>query len=123
MSYSPHRKFWKKTGIVTGGQYNSSQGCKPYPIPKCSHHVEGRYQECDSIVSTPECTTQCDTDYNSDYSDDKLKGANYYFLPRNETIIKAELYARGPVEAGFKVYTDFLTYKEGNLFIVWSNRR
>eukprot|EP00800_Vazella_pourtalesii_P005709 TRINITY_DN1678_c0_g1_i1.p1 TRINITY_DN1678_c0_g1~~TRINITY_DN1678_c0_g1_i1.p1 ORF type:complete len:213 (-),score=46.01 TRINITY_DN1678_c0_g1_i1:99-737(-) len=106
-------KFWKKIGIVTGGQYNTSQGCKPYPIPKCSHHVQGRYQECGSIVSTPECTTECESHYDSYYWDDKFTGTEFYYLPRNETIIKAELYMRGPVEAAFKVYTDFLTYKEG----------
>ena len=112
--YPPIRKFWKKIGIVTGGQYNTSQGCKPYPIPKCSHHVQGRYQECGSIVSTPECTTECESHYDSYYWDDKFTGTEFYYLPRNETIIKAELYMRGPVEAAFKVYTDFLTYKEGN---------
>lgn len=30
-----------RSGISTGGQYNSSEGCKPYTITKCDHHVTG----------------------------------------------------------------------------------
>jgi hypothetical protein len=29
--------YYKSTGIVTGGNYNSSQGCQPYTIPICDH--------------------------------------------------------------------------------------
>ena len=25
------------TGVVTGGHYNSSQGCRPYEIKPCEH--------------------------------------------------------------------------------------
>ncbi|KAI6648853.1 Cathepsin B [Oopsacas minuta] len=106
-------RYWYKTGIVTGGSYNSFRGCRPYPIAKCSHHVEGQYPACGDIVSTPECVTECREGYTTDYSDDKHKGSKYYYVPKNVSSIMSEIYQRGPVEAAFKVYTDFLTYKSG----------
>jgi cathepsin B len=28
---------YKLTGLVTGGNYNTSQGCEPYTLPECDH--------------------------------------------------------------------------------------
>ncbi len=30
-------EFYKYTGIVTGGNYNTSEGCLPYEIEACDH--------------------------------------------------------------------------------------
>lgn len=51
-----YRSYWVRSGISTGGQYNSKEGCKPYSIAKCDHHVTGNFiadyciytQLCDS---------------------------------------------------------------------------
>ena len=104
-------------GLVTGGSYNSSEGCLPYPISMCSHHTDGDYPKCGDIVSTPECKKDCEDGYSTNYWDDKHYGSSYYMLPKNETAIKMEIYARGPVEAAFRVYSDFLTYKSGAVTI------
>lgn len=32
-------EYFKHTGIVTGGNYNSNEGCQPYSIASCDHHV------------------------------------------------------------------------------------
>jgi cathepsin B len=29
--------YFKKTGLVTGGNYESNQGCRPYTIAACDH--------------------------------------------------------------------------------------
>jgi hypothetical protein len=30
-------EYYKSDGLVTGGNYNSKQGCEPYTIPSCDH--------------------------------------------------------------------------------------
>lgn len=34
-------EHFAKTGLVTGGNFNTGEGCEPYTIPSCSHHVNG----------------------------------------------------------------------------------
>jgi len=29
--------YYKSTGLVTGGNYNSKEGCEPYTIKACDH--------------------------------------------------------------------------------------
>merc|ERR1711936_1092874 len=31
--------FWSRKGLVSGGQYGTHQGCQPYEIEPCEHHV------------------------------------------------------------------------------------
>ncbi len=31
-------EYFAHTGLVTGGNYNSNQGCRPYSIASCEHH-------------------------------------------------------------------------------------
>ena len=31
--------FWARKGLVSGGQYGTKQGCQPYAIEPCEHHV------------------------------------------------------------------------------------
>lgn len=30
-------EYYKEVGLVTGGNYNTKQGCEPYTIPACDH--------------------------------------------------------------------------------------
>mgnify|MGYP002877304571 CR=1 FL=1 len=57
-------EYFKNQGIVTGGQYHSNEGCQPYTIPKCDHHVSGQYQPCSDILPTPGCKRSCIQGYN-----------------------------------------------------------
>ncbi|GFR79707.1 cathepsin B [Elysia marginata] len=105
--------FYQKEGIVSGGQYNSSEGCQPYQIPACDHHVVGRIQPCTKkLKPTPKCQTTCEPEYNKTVADDKHYGDRIYWI-RGELNIMRELIYNGPVEASFKVHSDFLHYKSG----------
>ena len=58
---SLYRNYWVQYGLVTGGQYNSHQGCEPYEIAACDHHVVGKLKPCSkSIEPTPPCTRKCE---------------------------------------------------------------
>ena len=46
-------------GIVTGGPYHSGQGCQPYQIPSCDHHVPHSKNPCKGELPTPKCEHTC----------------------------------------------------------------
>ncbi|KAL7673280.1 hypothetical protein ACOME3_008146 [Neoechinorhynchus agilis] len=108
-------KYYGKHGIVSGGNYNSYQGCQPYSIQPCEHHTIGPFSPCGNIVSTPTCKSDCTNPYYSrGYADD------FFFAnstsPQTacmEQDIQRAILTGGPVEAAFLVYEDFLNYKEG----------
>ncbi|XP_022101486.1 cathepsin B-like [Acanthaster planci] len=106
-------RYFKRTGIVTGGPYNSSKGCQPYKIPACDHHVVGRLKPCTGDDPTPKCVHKCIPSYNISYKDDLHFGENAYSIPNNVSLIQAEIMTFGPVEAAFTVYSDFPPYKSG----------
>lgn len=105
--------YYQSTGLVTGGQYNSHQGCRPYSIAACSHHVNGTLPPCSGDSPTPKCVNQCEAGYKVSYDKDKHYGVSTYSVNSNEDQIKAELMNNGPIEAAFTVYSDFPTYKSG----------
>lgn len=106
-------EYFKDNGIVTGGQYNSSQGCQPYKIPACDHHVPGHLKPCGKdITPTPSCSHECEKGYKIHYSRDKHYGKSSYSV-EGESKIMTELYENGPVEAAFTVYADFVQYRSG----------
>ncbi|XP_076457002.1 cathepsin B-like [Babylonia areolata] len=104
--------YFDKDGVVTGGQYNSKQGCQPYLIPACDHHVVGKLSPCKGDAKTPRCEKKCEAGYNVTFKEDKHYGQRSYMV-RGEQNIMQELYTKGPVEAAFTVYSDFPQYKSG----------
>jgi len=106
-------QHFQSVGIVTGGPYNSSQGCQPYSIPNCDHHTTGQYKPCGDIVPTPACHRSCEAGYANTYTEDKHFGSTSYSIPSNADKIATEIMTNGPVEAAFSVYSDFLSYKSG----------
>ena len=52
-------RFFENTGVVTSGQYGSEQGCQPYEIKPCEHHITGHLKPCSGSESTPTCRYQC----------------------------------------------------------------
>lgn len=106
-------EYYKHFGIVSGGNYNSSQGCRPYEIAPCEHHVPGNRMPCSGDSKTPKCTKSCETNYNVPYKKDKRYAKHVYSVSGGEDHIKAELYKNGPVEGAFTVYSDLLAYKDG----------
>ncbi|XP_023332294.1 cathepsin B isoform X2 [Eurytemora carolleeae] len=106
--------YWTKKGLVTGGTYGSDQGCQPYQIQPCEHHVNGTRLPCSEGGSTPKCHKFCENkDYKVDYNKDKSFGASSYSIKRDVKQIQLELMNNGPVEAAFTVFEDFPNYKSG----------
>lgn len=99
---------WVSKGLVSGGNYNSHEGCKPYSFPPCANHLKN----CTDFKPTPACTKSCEKGYKQSYKKDKKRGSSYYYIETEKTIM-AELYTNGPVEASFNVYEDFADYKGG----------
>lgn len=105
-------EFYKNKGIVTGGQYGSKEGCQPYSLPSCEHHVPGSKPPCSGDSDTPKCVKTCEPSYNNTYNDDKHHGMSVYGVSGTDNIMQ-EIMTNGPVEAAFTVYADFPTYKSG----------
>lgn len=105
-------RYWEETGLVTGGQYGSNQGCQPYKIKSCDHHVVGKKPPCKGDGPTPKCEKKCRVGYNVTYPNDKHYAMSSYAV-RGEKQIQTEIMTNGPVEGAFSVYKDFLTYKTG----------
>jgi cathepsin B len=106
--------FFQDTGIVTGGLYNSQQGCRPYSIEACEHHINGSRPPCKKELDpTPKCVHKCEASYKVTYNKDKHFGTTVYSVDSDETQIMTELMKHGPIEAAFTVYDDFPLYKSG----------
>ncbi|XP_050437997.1 cathepsin B-like isoform X7 [Adelges cooleyi] len=107
-------EHFSTNGIVTGGGYDSKQGCLPYFVPPCLHDVPAEQE--DSCRSQPmesyhRCTKKCYGNTTIDYKEDHRYTINAYFLRPDS--IQEEVLVYGPVEASFKVYDDFINYKSG----------
>ncbi|XP_022101477.1 cathepsin B-like isoform X2 [Acanthaster planci] len=110
--------YWVQAGIVTGGGFESSQGCQPYTFQPCRHVSEGSAEEdsaptCAPMVQTPECQTECRKGYNKSYSEDLHFGKSAYAVMNNVLQIEEEIMHFGPVEASMDIFEDFLSYKSG----------
>jgi cathepsin B len=106
-------EWYVRTGIVTGGNYNSSEGCQPYSIPACDHHVNGTLPPCQGEQPTPKCHRTCRSGYSTPYKQDKHFGKKAYSIGSDPAQIQQEIMTNGPVEGAFTVYSDFLSYKSG----------
>eukprot|EP00455_Lapot_gusevi_P026684 TRINITY_DN2813_c0_g1_i2.p2 TRINITY_DN2813_c0_g1~~TRINITY_DN2813_c0_g1_i2.p2 ORF type:complete len:321 (+),score=89.51 TRINITY_DN2813_c0_g1_i2:73-1035(+) len=103
--------YWVNHGLVTGGNYNSNQGCAPYTIAACDHHVNGTLPPCSGDSDTPQCTSTCINGL--DWNSDKHFGASSYAVDSDVQQIQSEIMMNGPVEGAFTVYADFPSYKSG----------
>ncbi|MFH4973438.1 hypothetical protein AB6A40_000147 [Gnathostoma spinigerum] len=125
---------WKLQGIVSGGNYGSFEGCKPYMMPPdCGTPCSLKYY---ARQKTPECIRKCQYLYDKEYMNDITKGATAYWVyaegGSSDTkpavkgliervlpgvspaeILKKELYFYGPLLACFTVNEDFQHYGSG----------
>ncbi|CAG9824790.1 unnamed protein product [Phaedon cochleariae] len=108
-------RYWRRTGIVTGGPYNSTTGCKAYSLPPCEHYgTTGGLPQCPSEgYYTPDCVGSCDKGYTLSYNDSKTYAAQAYTIIGNVEQIQLEILRNGPVAAIFTMNSDFLNYKSG----------
>lgn len=108
--------YFQQTGLVTGGDYDSGEGCQPYTLPACEHHTQGPRKQCSDYgdLPTPLCKNKCtNKNYTTPFKQDHHKIKSMYYLSKNVTQIMQEIYTNGPVETGFTVYEDFLSYQSG----------
>ncbi|XP_060802905.1 cathepsin B-like [Amyelois transitella] len=103
-------QYWHTDGIVSGGNYNSEQGCKPYEIPECVHGYDDG-ANCTGYGSLY-CDQKCRDGYDVSYEQDKKYGLKPYAVSQ-EDHIKADLYVNGPLEVGFIACPDLYHYKSG----------
>lgn len=73
----------------------------------------GQYNPCGKEMKTPSCSKECIEGYPKTYEQDKHYGKTSYHVSERVEEIQTEIYKNGPVEGGFSVYSDFLTYKSG----------
>jgi len=108
--------YWNTEGLVTGGPYDSNQGCYPYQVDACDHHVNGTLPPCGDEGPTPSCNETCGD--GADWKSDKHFGKSLYGVSSDVAAIQTEIMTNGPVEGSFTVYADFLTYKSGVYYYV-----
>jgi len=107
-------QYWNHIGIVSGGSFNSTEGCRPYEIEPCEHHVSGPRPSCTGEEGpTPRCKRSCQDGYNHMYNEDRHRAREVYSLSSDENEIQHDIRTHGPVEGAFTVYEDFLHYKSG----------
>ncbi|CAN8001239.1 unnamed protein product [Ixodes hexagonus] len=106
-------QYWKDSGLVSGGLYGTPDGCKPYSLPPCEHHIKGPLPNCTGTVDTPKCLHLCRKGYGKNYDADKHFARKVYSISMDEKQIRTEIFKHGPVEADFSVYADFVNYKSG----------
>lgn len=69
-------QYWMNNGLVSGGPYNTSRGCKSYTIPaKCK--AGGELQPFCKKKATPKCEAKCDKS-NIVYNNDKTYAKSAY---------------------------------------------
>ncbi|KAK9694078.1 Papain family cysteine protease [Popillia japonica] len=106
--------YWVRKGLVSGGRFGSNQGCRPYEIAPCEHHVNGTRPACSGDDNkTPKCHKECESSYPIPYKQDLHYGKKSYSLRNNVAQIQTEIMINGPVEGAFTVYEDLLHYKTG----------
>jgi len=109
-------QYWQDTGIV-------EEGCYPYPFKSCDHHLNNTKNPCPSQeYPSATCPEQCDNSWNGpQWTTDRHKAANVYTIDDGESAIMQEIFTNGPVETGFTVYEDFLSYKSGVYQYTWGD--
>ncbi|XP_038052351.1 cathepsin B-like cysteine proteinase 3 [Patiria miniata] len=106
-------RYWVQHGLVSGGGFNTSSGCRPYAYKPCDHYEKGSYGPCQARPSSAVCHESCIAGYPVHYTADKRKGATYYRTGTDETDIQREIMDNGPVNADMTLYEDFFTYRSG----------
>jgi len=109
-------QYYQDTGIV-------EEGCWKYPLKSCDHHLNNSGNPCPGDeYNSPPCQNKCDADWNGlAWSKDVHKASKVYNIDGGETAIMQEIYDNGPVETGFTVFEDFLSYQGGVYKYTWGD--
>eukprot|EP00339_Tiarina_fusa_P022969 CAMPEP_0117018596 /NCGR_PEP_ID=MMETSP0472-20121206/14363_1 /TAXON_ID=693140 ORGANISM="Tiarina fusus, Strain LIS" /NCGR_SAMPLE_ID=MMETSP0472 /ASSEMBLY_ACC=CAM_ASM_000603 /LENGTH=350 /DNA_ID=CAMNT_0004723297 /DNA_START=8 /DNA_END=1060 /DNA_ORIENTATION=+ len=108
-------------GIVSGGAHaadpTAADGCWPYALPSCAHHVQpppgSGMSNCTGDASTEACQSSCpNSKYTTPFAQDKHKCKTSYSLPSVQDM-QQSIMEKGTITVAFTVYENFLTYKSG----------
>jgi len=107
-------KWFKNTGVVSGGDFGDNKFCYDYTMPQCNHHVTNpSHKNCEDIKQVaPKCQKSCSSNKSIAYKSDKHQAKSSYGF-RSVEDIKSDIMKYGTVTAAFTVYEDFPTYKSG----------
>uniref|UniRef100_A0A2S2Q1R6 Cathepsin B n=1 Tax=Sipha flava TaxID=143950 RepID=A0A2S2Q1R6_9HEMI len=107
-------EYFRRHGLVTGGDYQSDEGCQPYRVAPCPIDEYGN-NTCSGqpMERNHRCTRTCYGNQDLDFQDDHRFTRDAYYLTYGT--IQKDVLAYGPIEASFEVYDDFLSYKSGNV--------
>ncbi|XP_050438021.1 cathepsin B-like [Adelges cooleyi] len=105
--------YFHRNGIVTGGNYNTTQGCQPYQVPPCVEDKTG-HNTCENqpIEKNHKCQNICYGDTGIKFKKDHRYTRNTYYLSSPKSM-QQDVLAYGPIETSFHVFDDFLSYKSG----------
>ncbi|KAK7584068.1 hypothetical protein V9T40_005031 [Parthenolecanium corni] len=104
-------RYLMTDGIVTGGSYQSKEGCKPYTIYPIRGYGQLPPQNIMGYMSAGICERKCQEEYAKDLLSDLYYAECIYSLRRNTHM--RDIYNNGPVIATVKVYEDFMYYRSG----------
>lgn len=101
-------RYFTEHGSVTGGNYNSLEGCQPYTYPPCS----GNNSCGGEPEKTHKCQKKCYGNTSISYKNDRKYVKRLQFDLEYENI-QNDIITYGPIESSFEVYDDFISYKSG----------
>lgn len=106
--------FYRRHGFVSGGEYNSNQGCQPYTIPPCkliNEKPPGHSCTTFNREETPTCEKKCNNpNYYTSFRADIYRGKYYKVSPY---MAMKEIFDNGPITTQFYMYRDLVDYKSG----------
>merc|ERR1712113_381694 len=110
---SSANQWFASKGVVTGGEYGTSDGCLPYVCPPCEKGLYPPDCPTDACSSLLKRTRTCSNpSYAHSYADDKTKAAGAFSV-QSVGRIQHALMTTGPLAVAFSVYADFPTYRSG----------
>ncbi|XP_065203675.1 cathepsin B-like [Planococcus citri] len=93
-------QYIQNNGLITGGDYGSNEGCRPYSIPP-------NQRNSPSDARTPRCgTNKCSDKF-------KARSSSTSKIESNEYAMRKEIFKNGPITTGFRVCKSFTFYKSG----------
>jgi len=102
--------YWKTNGVVTGGHYDVTDGCSPYPVLPYLRYP------ADKFPPMPVCDNLCVNNlFNGNYMDDKHRGETFGSIS-GEVNMQNALYQYGPIVASFMVYEDFQKHYDNGIY-------
>jgi cathepsin B len=109
-------EYWQSRGLP-------EEGCWPYPLASCDHHLNNSGNPCPSDeYPSPSCAKKCSSTWSGPaWSADLHKASNVYNIDGGESAIMQEIYTNGPVETAFTVYEDFVSYTGGVYQYTWGD--